>query len=502
MKRAALAVSIATGMLTAILSDARLAGADREQRSDGSMHACVNANGAPRIVDAQTRCGPREKRLDWNVAGPAGPQGPHGLAGPAGPQGPSGPPGAGGAAQAATGAASSGRAFTLPYKGQTAVDRGAAFEVLNTSTTDAWAIHGSGKRAVLGDSTTSGGVGVFGRALGADSTGVSGSSEGGRAVRGFNGAPGVVVTEGVLGSVQNGVEGRSMNGHGVFGLARDAGYGVAGVHEKPGSEGTFPADSSVARFLTRGYLGTLKNGVQGETDVDDGNGVQGVSSGPGGKGIAGKAEGTKLPVAVYGESKSGLAGFFRGTVTITESLLVTDVYAKKVVAAESYMGPGVKAFRIDHPLDPAGKFLMHSSVESDTMKNMYDGVVTLDGDGAAWVALPEWFEVLNQDFRYQLTCLGRYAPVFIAREVEHHRFQVAGGTPGLRVSWQVTGIRHDAYARAHPLVVEPQKGPSERGKYQNPKELGLPEEMGINYEQRPDSKDAGNRVARPSGGGR
>jgi len=251
------------------------------------------------------------------------------------------------------------------------------------------------------------------------------------------------------------------------------------VYLQDGAPDSSSEDQSVGLFLTRGYLGTPKNGVQGETDVVDGIGVQGVSSGAGGKGIAGKAEGTKLPVAVYGESKSGLAGFFRGKVTVTESLLVTDVYAKKVASAESYMGPGVKAFKIDHPLDPAGKFLMHSSVESDAMKNMYDGVVTLDAEGAAWVVLPEWFDALNQDFRYQLTCLGRYAPVFIAHEVEHHRFQIAGGTPGLRVSWQVTGIRHDAYARAHPLVVEPQKGPSERGRYQNPKELGLPERMAI-----------------------
>jgi hypothetical protein len=454
------------------------------QGTETRIRACIDANGSPRIIDRGARCGPKERLLEWNVAGPAGPQGPQGLAGPAGPQGPPGAQGAGGAAQAATGpGASAGRAFTLPYKGQTSVDRRAAFEVLNTSLTDAWAIQGSGKWALLGTSKTSGGTGVLGTAFGAGSTGVyGGSNREGRAVVGHNSADTFVISEGVLGSPQNGVEGRSRYGHGVFGLTQDAsgsGYGVAGVHEKPGSDRAFPADSSVSVFLTRGYLGTPKNGVQGGTDVDDGIGVEGISSGAGGKGIAGKAEGTKLPIAVYGESKSGLAGFFRGKVTITESLLVTDVYAKKVAAAESYMGPGVKAFRIDHPLDPAGKFLLHSSVESDAMKNMYDGVVTLDGEGAAWVVLPEWFEVLNQDFRYQLTCLGRYAPVFIAREVEHNRFQIAGGTPGLRVSWQVTGIRHDAYARAHPLVVEPQKAPSERGKYQNPKELGFPERTAI-----------------------
>jgi len=118
---------------------------------------------------------------------------------------------------------------------------------------------------------------------------------------------------------------------------------------------------------------------------------------------------------------------------------------------------GVKAFRINHPLDPEKKYLYHAAVESPDMKNIYDGVVTLGSRGTAVVTLPAYFEALNKDFRYQLACIGGSAPVYIAREIHNNRFVIAGGRPGLKVSWQVTGIRHDAYATAHRMVVEQKK---------------------------------------------
>jgi hypothetical protein len=122
------------------------------------------------------------------------------------------------------------------------------------------------------------------------------------------------------------------------------------------------------------------------------------------------------------------------------------------------------SFKIDHPLDPQNKYLYHSFVESPDMKNIYDGVVALGADGTATVELPDWFEALNRNFRYQLTCIGEYAPVYIAEEVQHNRFRIAGGRPGLKVSWQVTGTRHDAYANAHRIPVEEDKPEQERGR--------------------------------------
>lgn len=134
---------------------------------------------------------------------------------------------------------------------------------------------------------------------------------------------------------------------------------------------------------------------------------------------------------------------------------------------------GTKDFLIDHPLDPKNKVLRHSVVESPDIKNLYDGVVTLDNKGVAVVELPKYFEALNRDYRYQLTCVGDYAPIFIKQKIKGNKFVIAGGKPGLEVSWMVTGIRQDAFARKHPIVVEEEKGTGTsknivKGKYIHP----------------------------------
>jgi hypothetical protein len=139
----------------------------------------------------------------------------------------------------------------------------------------------------------------------------------------------------------------------------------------------------------------------------------------------------------------------------------------------------LKLFRIDHPLDPANKYLNHACVESPDLKTIYDGTVNLDLNGEAVVELPNWFEALNKDFRYQLTCIGGFAPVYIADEITGNRFKISGGNPGMRVCWQVTGVRDDPFARANPVAVEEDKPDDERGYYQNPEVHGQPEEMGI-----------------------
>ena len=120
------------------------------------------------------------------------------------------------------------------------------------------------------------------------------------------------------------------------------------------------------------------------------------------------------------------------------------------------------SFKIDHPLDPANKYLCHSFVESPDMKNVYDGVVVLDNKGKAEIDLPDWFGILNKDFRYQLTAIGAPGPnLYIAEKISdtttkqttnnknNSRFRIAGGTSGMEVSWQVTGIRKDPWANAN-----------------------------------------------------
>ena len=94
------------------------------------------------------------------------------------------------------------------------------------------------------------------------------------------------------------------------------------------------------------------------------------------------------------------------------------------------------------------------------MKNIYDDNVTTDSRGSATVQLPEWFEVLNTDFRYQLTVIVQFAQAIVASEIENNPFEIRTSAPNVKVSWQVTGIRQDAFAKAHPLAVEQEKTPA------------------------------------------
>ena len=122
------------------------------------------------------------------------------------------------------------------------------------------------------------------------------------------------------------------------------------------------------------------------------------------------------------------------------------------------LSKGAGSFLIDHPMDPLTKVLRHSFVESPDMKNIYDDTVILDKNGEAQVLLPSYFGALNRDFRYQLTAVGIPAPnLYIREEILNNRLLIAGGRPFQKVSWQVTGIRRDPYARAYPIIVEEQK---------------------------------------------
>jgi hypothetical protein len=120
------------------------------------------------------------------------------------------------------------------------------------------------------------------------------------------------------------------------------------------------------------------------------------------------------------------------------------------------------------------------------MKNIYDGVVNLDAQGEAVVQLPAWFGALNKEFRYQLTCIGGFAPVYIAEEISENRFKIAGGNPGMKVSWMVTGIRQDAWANAHRIPVEEEKPPRERGYYLHPELYGQPPQKSTAWAQHPE----------------
>jgi hypothetical protein len=165
---------------------------------------------------------------------------------------------------------------------------------------------------------------------------------------------------------------------------------------------------------------------------------------------------------------AGYAGQFDGDINVTGAIFA-----------------GTKDFKIDHPLDPANKYLIHASVESSEMMNIYTGNVMVDDRGEATIQLPNWFEALNGDFRYQLTAIGRSSPgLYVAQEISNNQFHIAGGSPGTKVSWQVTGVRHDVYANANPLVVERQKT-YDRGYYIHPELYGASEGRGIEWSRHP-----------------
>jgi hypothetical protein len=200
-------------------------------------------------------------------------------------------------------------------------------------------------------------------------------------------------------------------------------------------------------------------GVKGLGGSGDAPGVVGRGGGTG-PGVLGQSNGSGPGVLGYG-FLSGLAGQFVGNVTINGNLDVSGAITK-----------GSGTFKIDHPLDPENKYLSHSFVESPDMMNIYNGNIVLDENGEAIVVLPEWFEALNKDFRYQLTTIGGYAPVFIGTKISGNTFKIAGGKAGLEVSWEVTGIRKDPYSDMHRAPVEELKPEGQRGTYLHPDAYG------------------------------
>ena len=242
--------------------------------------------------------------------------------------------------------------------------------------------------------------------------------------------------------------------------------GADGLHATGGSgDGDGPLGGD-------GLHGTGGPGSGGGIGVVGTGGAGFLGIGSDGAGVVGIGGGTSGD-AVDGIPPQGcptcLAGNFFGDVVVNGTLTATT-----------------KHFKIDHPLDPANKYLVHASVESSEMKNFYDGMVTLDKKGEAVVQLPDWFETANGSLRYQLTAIGASSPgLYIAQKVRGNRFKIAGGAPGIEVSWQITGVRQDRFAQANPLVVEQLKSATERGYFIHPELYGAPEDKGIEWARHP-----------------
>lgn len=294
-----------------------------------------------------------------------------------------------------------------------------------------------------------------------------------------SGVPGV---EGDTSTDANGVKGTSTSGWaGVYGLSTAAGAGVAGeCSATSGGYGVYgigPADAY-------GVYGTGGLGVFGTSSASGGTGVGGQSTSY--IGVQGHCDGTAVGTyGVYGFGRDGVfgqasSGSGAGIVGYIGQGWYAGYFDGYVHVAGDFTVSGTKSFLIDHPLDPENKYLQHSCVESPDIKNIYDGVATADDAGEAVIRMPSYFEALNEDFRYQLTPIGNSAPqLYLKREIESGTFIIGGAAPGQRVSWQITGIRKDAAAKANPLVVERDKPAEHKGLFLNPEAFGLPKEKGV-----------------------
>ena len=303
----------------------------------------------------------------------------------------------------------------------------------------------------IGVSSTGANNGVYGTTTNSAGNGVWGYNPNHTGVYG-DGAIGVWGHTGTGYGVYGASYGSSATSDGVHGLAASgSASGVAGVNAGSGGVGVYGTGDGY------GVYGTGNN-----------YGVYGISAS--GSGIGVGAYNTSSGDALFAENQSGgFAAFFLGNVDVDGSL--------------SKAGG---SFKIDHPLDPANKYLYHSFVESPDMMNIYNGNITTDSGGNAVVTMPDWFEALNQDFRYQLTVIGQFAQAIVSTKIANHAFAIKTDKPNVEVSWQVTGVRHDAWANAHRIPVEQMKAARDRGFYLHPELFGAPAEKSIALARHPE----------------
>jgi hypothetical protein len=321
-------------------------------------------------------------------------------------------------------------------------------------------------KGVYGASARGNGV----RGFSTSGRGMAGFSNSGQGVYGHSNSQAGVVGEsgsfdGVFGQTHSpthsGVSGHNdAGGYGVWGGTTGSGVGVDGF--SPSGYGVYGASSGgvgVAASSSSGY------GVYGTSASGNHGGVAGASSG--GDAIRGISSATNF-AGIYGENTTGAtnAGYFAGHVYIGGG-------------CTGCAGPSL--LQIDDPLDPAHKYLQHSSVASSQQLDMYSGNVSTNGKGFATVHMPRWFQALNRGFRYQLTSLSGLQQVAVAKEMKHNRFTIQSQRPHSKVSWQVSAVRHDRYANANPTQVIVPKPKAEQGKYVHPELYGKPRSDTIGY---------------------
>jgi hypothetical protein len=311
-------------------------------------------------------------------------------------------------------------------------------------------------------------------------------------------------------AIQSVTNSSTLNNSAIFGQTTGQARGVTG-------EATAASTTDVAvrgnNLRTTGGIGVEGegyNGVSGLTSRNDGYAIFGENLG-----VANVASGTNNATAIAGLGGIGVNGqtlnpqlvgvlgqnfdlgvTFNNIGVLGQSETGVGVWGDNLdasyiaVFANGELGAaGLKTFMIDHPADPANKYLKHFSIESNEVLNLYRGTIQLNENGEAVVEMPSYFDLVNKDFSYQLTSIGVASPnLYISSEMENGKFAISGGKPGQKVSWTVYADRNDPYVQQHPekTAVEVDKREGEKGKYLQPDLYKQPKNlrMGVSQPQR------------------
>ena len=331
-----------------------------------------------------------------------------------------------------------------------AVSSGARIDLANS---------GTGK--LIGLSSTADAAGDF-------ATGVfgNGSAEGDSAFGVYGVASSAATNIGVYGTVNGNTGGKI----GVMGEAA-GGFNITGVRGIVYSGGGTPY----------GVFGQATNGLDGygvrgfaDQNQNSGRGVDGVAFGNigSGFGVYGRANSnTGTGYGVYGAAGTNgvedWAGYFSGDVMVTGQVFMPSLITV-----------------IDHPLDPENRTLQFAGISSPQMSNALFGNATTDANGEAVIELPDYFTAVSTEYKYQLTVVGQFAQAIIGEEIRGTAFTIKTDKPNVKVSWQVVGLRNDAFARTKQLQVEKAKLPEDVGKYLHPEAYGYGPERGVDWKNR------------------
>ncbi|MBS1714174.1 MAG: hypothetical protein JST30_07530 [Armatimonadetes bacterium] len=269
---------------------------------------------------------------------------------------------------------------------------------------------------------------------------------------------------GLLSSVTQGVavSATSQGGNAVVGISTSA-IGVLGLNGSTTIASVIGANSATTGDAPGGSFTTGSTG---------GFALQGLATKTTGfsKGVVGESRSTINGEGVLGIVPNSGAGF-----GVHGKCLSPNGFG--VFCEGNQAATGTKSFIIDHPLDPENRYLKHYCAEGPEPRNVYTGHVRTDGQGYAWVKLPDYYESVNTDPEYQLTVVDSsedFVLVKVVQRVVAGRFRIRTSKPGVDVSWRIEAVRNDKWVRQTGHSAEPLKPDVYRGTYLNPELYGQP----------------------------